>query len=257
METEQVLCPEDDSFLPDAAALDGVARSGADVVIVCSPNNPGTGILRDFSPLLDAVGRRVLLLDASYRGFLPEGDPGALPYPSLAGEAERNGAVLILLDSMTKFFCCPGVRLGFAVAEAELVARMDACRPSWSVGTAAESAGLALLEHEAEYRALLPELAQGVEAVAGHLEESGLFRRVLRGPSFVIAALRNGDAADMQARLLRREGVMIRACDNIPGMPEGWVRMQVRPERHMQRLYAGLKHLQGTLSPGLLHAAFA
>ena len=93
METEQVLCPEDDSFLPDAAALDGVARSGADVVIVCSPNNPGTGILRDFSPLLDAVGRRVLLLDASYRGFLPEGDPGALPYPSLAGEAERNGAV--------------------------------------------------------------------------------------------------------------------------------------------------------------------
>lgn len=257
METEQVLCPEDDSFLPDAAALDGVARSGADVVIVCSPNNPGTGILRDFSPLLDAVGRRVLLLDASYRGFLPEGDPGALPYPSLAGEAERNGAVLILLDSMTKFFCCPGVRLGFAVAEAELVARMDACRPSWSVGTAAESAGLALLEHEAEYRALLPELAQGVEAVAGHLEESGLFRRVLRGPSFVIAALRNGDAADMQARLLRREGVMIRACDNIPGMPEGWVRIQVRPERHMQRLYAGLKHLQGTLSSGLLHAAFA
>ena len=94
-------------------------------------------------------------------------------------------------------------------------------------------------------------------AVAGHLEESGLFRRVLRGPSFVIAALRNGDAADMQARLLRREGVMIRACDNIPGMPEGWVRIQVRPERHMQRLYAGLKHLQGTLSPGLLHAAFA
>lgn len=52
METEQVLCPEDDSFLPDAAALDGVARSGADVVIVCSPNNPGTGFSATFLPCL-------------------------------------------------------------------------------------------------------------------------------------------------------------------------------------------------------------
>ena len=47
---------------------------------------------------------------------------------------------------------------------------MDACRPSWSVGTAAESAGLALLEHEAEYRALLPELAALLEAAEGAMQ---------------------------------------------------------------------------------------
>lgn len=247
MALEGVSCPEENAFLPDAAALERVARSGADAVIACSPNNPGTGTIRDFSPLLKAVGRRVLLLDGSYRGFLPEDAALAHHYPELMQEAARNGGELVLLDSLTKLFCCPGVRLGFAVAGEAFIARMDMCRPSWAVSAAAEEAGLALLRHEAEYRALLPELARDVEAVASRLEESGLFRRVLRGPSFVAAAVKDGGAAKMQGRLLRREGVMIRVCDNIPGMPEGWVRIQARPEPHMQRLYAGLEHLRETL----------
>lgn len=241
---ESVSCPEENFFLPDAAALERVARSGADAVIVCSPNNPGTGAIRDFSPLLKAAGGRVLLLDSSYRGFLPEEAALVHHYPELAAEAARNGGELVLLDSLTKLFCCPGVRLGFAVAGEEFIARMDACRPSWSVSAAAEAAGLVLLRHEAEYRAMLPELARDVEDVAERLERSGLFRRVLRGLSFVAAAVKDGGAAKMQEYLLRREGVMVRVCDNVPGMPEGWVRIQARPERHMQRLYAGLEHLQ-------------
>ena len=67
-----------------------------------------------------------------------------------------------------------------------------------------------------------------------------MFRRVLRGTSFVAAAVKDGRAADMQERLLRLHGILIRVCDNVPGMPGGWVRIQARPESYMQRLYAAL-----------------
>lgn len=249
IEVECVPCPATHAFLPDGAALEAVRRSGADAVIACSPNNPGTGTIDDFSPLLEAVGRRALLLDVSYRGFLPEGALAAHRYPALAEQAARHGASLVLLDSLTKLFCCPGVRLGFAVAGEDFIVRMDACRPSWSVSAAAEAAALRLLEHEPEYRALLPGLARCVEAAAEELERTGLFLHVLRGPSFVTAELRGGDGAGMQESLLRRAGVVIRVCDNVPGMPQGWVRIQARPERDMQRLYAGLREREPAVCP--------
>lgn len=239
LEQEHVVCREENAFLPDDSALDSVARSRADLVIVCSPNNPGTGVLRDFTPLMNAVGKRTLLLDACYRSFLQEEDPGFPRYSRLM-EFACPGGEAILLDSLTKFFCCPGVRLGFAVTGKELAAGIESCRPSWSVGMAAEDAGLTLLEKESAYRELLPALAEDVENLARHLEKSGMFRRVLRGTSFVAAAVKDGRAADMQERLLRLHGILIRVCDNVPGMPGGWVRIQARPESYMQRLYAAL-----------------
>ena len=95
------------------------------------------------------------MLDACYRSFLQEEEPGFPRYSRLM-ELACPGGEVILLDSLTKFFCCPGVRLGFAVTGKELAAGIESCRPSWSVGMAAEDAGLTLLEKESAYRSFCP-----------------------------------------------------------------------------------------------------
>lgn len=237
-------------FAPDADALARAAASDADLIIACSPNNPGTAVVRDPAPLLAAVGRRTLLLDASYRDFLQEAAaPGQAPsvweghrYPRLAAVAAPYGARVVLVGSLTKFFCCPGVRLGYAAADAGTVARLAAARPAWSVSTLAERIGLTLLEHESIYRQALPGLRRDVEGLAALLKESGLFRRVLPGVSFATAALDDpADAVPLRAWLLDRHRVLVRVCDNIPGMPPGWVRVQARAETELAPLRAGLR----------------
>lgn len=248
--------PAAGGFAPDSDALAGVEASDADLLVVCSPNNPGTAVLRDPGPLFRAARGRVVLFDASYRDFLwEEGGAEASAweahrYPRLAEAAAAHACRLVLLGSLTKFFCCPGARLGFAVAGPDLVERLAACRPAWTVTVAAERIGAALLEDSAAYRAALPGLRRDVRELAALLEGSGLFRAVLPGVSFVTAALRRPERARaLQALLLERKRTLIRVCDNIPGMPPGFVRVQARPASALLPLREGLREFAAVARP--------
>jgi histidinol-phosphate/aromatic aminotransferase/cobyric acid decarboxylase-like protein len=86
-------------------------------------------------------------------------------YPLAAGRWTRgDDAALAIVGSLTKVFACPGLRLGYIVAEPELVARVANRQPSWSVGN------LAL--------AVLPELLATAE-LARWRDEIALLRRSL------------------------------------------------------------------------------
>lgn len=231
-------------FAPDAATLARIKASDADMLIVCSPNNPGAAILADPDALLRAARGRTLLLDASYKDFLWRDDD---PAPWAAHSAARlgppaaaHGVDLLLLGSLTKFYCCPGLRLGFVAAAPETIGRIAAARPPWLIPAGAEHAGIALLARRDDYRAALPALRRDVDSLAARLRQSGLFRAVYPGVSFVCAALNAPDEAPrLRDRLLNRN-ILIRLCDNIPGMPPGFVRIQARPESEMTRLYEAL-----------------
>jgi threonine-phosphate decarboxylase len=236
-------------FAPDAGTLRRIAATDADVVVACSPNNPGTAVLLDPEPLLKAAGGRTLLLDASYKDFLPGRGAADSPpfrethsFPFLSPLAAAARCRLILIGSLTKFYCCPGVRLGFLISGEDTVRRIAGAVPPWTVSTFAARAGMRLLAQRGEYAAALPALRRDVADLAAGLEQSGLFRVVLPGVSFVTAALREpGRAESIRTRLLTRRKVLIRVCDNIPGMPAGFVRIQARPPEHLVPLWEGLR----------------
>lgn len=223
-------------------------RDGVDLIVACSPSNPGTAVMIDPRPLLEAVGERVLLLDVSYRDFLPGKKEGAgvsregHGYPALLHAASGRGqGRVILVGSMTKFYCCPGFRLGFVVSDPDIIARTAAARPEWSVPALSEEVGEALLAETSVYREALPGLRADVDRLCRLLERSGRFRLVLPGVSFATAALRSpADAVPLREHLLVRHRILIRACDGIPGMPPGFVRIQARPGDALSPLARGL-----------------
>ncbi|MBI3745716.1 MAG: histidinol-phosphate aminotransferase family protein [Chloroflexi bacterium] len=117
----------------EGARLREAAR-GADVVWLCSPNNP-TGLaepdgaietlLVELEADAAAAGRRppVVVLDEAYAEFSGR---------SLVGLRSRYPR-LVVVRTASKAYALAGLRVGFAVARPEMIARMAPYRPPGSV----------------------------------------------------------------------------------------------------------------------------
>lgn len=104
---------------------------------LAAPNNP-TGLVPEGYPelpgrLARSFPRALVVVDEAFVDFVEGLDPrGCLD------EAARL-ANLVALRSMTKFWCAPGLRLGYAVAGGELPQRLRAALPTWPLNCVAEA----------------------------------------------------------------------------------------------------------------------
>ena len=80
--------------------------------------------------------------------------------------------------------------------------------------------------------------------MAEELAETGLFHEdlIFEGPSFLTLAVKEPlSALELKQHLLKWH-VLVRVCDNIPGMPQNYVRVQVRPEEQCEVLFNALRN---------------
>ncbi|MBC9250230.1 threonine-phosphate decarboxylase [Pseudomonas alcaligenes] len=110
-----------------------------DVLVVVNPNNP-SGRLLERRQLLDWHARLAerggwLVVDEAFMDCTPE--------HSLAADSHLPG--LIVLRSFGKFFGLAGIRLGFVLAESELLERLAEPLGPWAVSGPARAVASALL----------------------------------------------------------------------------------------------------------------
>jgi histidinol-phosphate aminotransferase len=122
--------------LDSAAVRAAAAETDAAVVWLCSPNNPTAlpepdgaiaALLAGLAADAEAAGRSapIVVLDEAYAEFVGSsliGLRGA--YPNL-----------IVVRTASKAYALAGLRVGFAVARPELIARMNPFRPPGSIST--------------------------------------------------------------------------------------------------------------------------
>ncbi|MCM2400574.1 aminotransferase [Rhizobium sp. S153] len=125
MDIERVLVPLDPAkgFVPDLDAVRAALAKGIKAIALVSPNNPTgaiypAGLLRKIFEACRQAGVW-LILDETYRDFLPEGDK---PHELLSIPGWEDN--LILLYSFSKSFCIPGHRLGAVTAGPKAVAEI-------------------------------------------------------------------------------------------------------------------------------------
>lgn len=242
IEHEVVTPPDSDEFALGQKELRVIWDSTADLAVLCTPNNPGAVTYQNIQEILSVMRIPRVLVDNTYREFLygwPEyAQNGYEVYRRCAGQ----GVSVFSMGSFTKFFACTGIRLGYLAGDPGELRHMAKFRPPWMVSSFAETMGLKFLENIDAYRAaLLPMQRQGQE-MAMHFRHGGAFDpdRVFVGPSFITAALAgNVPAAHAREKLLRH-GLIVRNCDSIPGMPQGYLRMQIRPAADSEKLIEAL-----------------
>lgn len=188
----------------------------ADVVIVVNPDNP-TG--RTFEPDVLAELARTL---AARGGLLVVDESFADVSQETALGSRVTPAGMVVLRSFGKFYGLPGLRLGFAAGDEEMITELAAELGPWPVSGPALFAGRAALADDAWGAEMRLQLAVDALRLDSVLQGAG-FNQV-RGCD-LFRLVRHPRAAEIH-RGLARAGVWTRAFDERPdqlrfGLPGG------------------------------------
>ena len=188
---------------------------GAGLVYLVNPCNP-TGTVIGEAALLDLIERLdgvPLVLDEAY---LSVSEAWALAERPLPGAVVR-------LRSLTKEQGTPGLRMGYAVGAAGIVAALRAQQPAWVLGAAAE-AGIAASVLD---RGWLPGLRSrwfaDRDRLVAAMEAQGWEVFVGSTPYVLVRCVDGGALRDA---LLSSCGVLVRDCASF-GL-SGWIRVSAR-----------------------------
>lgn len=155
-------------------------------------------------------------------------------YPLATGTwtAGRDGVVV---GSLTKTFACPGLRLGYVVADEGTVSALRTRQPEWPVSTLALAVAVDLVE-TADLPAWQRDIATARAELVAVLSDRGLPADAVDAPWVLVAAPGLRDR-------LAPEGVLVRDCTSF-GLP-GTVRIAVPDPDGLDRLCAALDRVIG------------
>lgn len=203
-----------------------------DLVIFASPNNP-TGAMvspADILALAADFPKATFLIDEAFLDFVENGE-------SIGGKVDN----ILTLNSMTKFFGVPGLRLGFGLFPVNIARKVQLNQPPWTLNSLAQAFGVECLRDELYHRTSRRTARELREELVDGLKQ---FRQLKVYPShanyLLIRLLDRTTAASLAARLLQH-GILIRCCDNYAGLDEHYFRIAVRTRQENEKLLLALQ----------------
>ncbi|MFD1851592.1 threonine-phosphate decarboxylase CobD [Oceanobacillus bengalensis] len=207
-----------------------------DVVFLCNPNNP-TGIHYPYSVIVklikECAQRNIfLIVDEAFYDFLED----YVPITPLVNKYEH----LIILRSMTKMFAIPGLRLGYMLANQQIIEKLTTYQPHWSVNTLALLAGQVCLQDGAFVQNTTGYIRFERERLFSFFRKEGF----AFSPSQVNFYLLRDPLEKNQLSLfefLLRKGIVPRHTYNFPGLEGKWLRFAIKSTEENNQLMEVLK----------------
>ncbi|WP_133623313.1 histidinol-phosphate transaminase [Erwinia sp. LJJL01] len=217
-----------------ADQLDGVK-----LVYVCSPNNPTGNLINpeDLRQLLEMTrGKALVVADEAYIEFCPQA--------SLAGWL-KDFPHLVILRTLSKAFALAGLRCGFTLASAEVIALLMKVIAPYPLSTpVADIAGQALSDQGiALMRQHVAELIATREQLIADLRSLDCVEQVYESDTNYILA--RFTASSQVFKTLWDQGIILRDQNKQPGLA-GCLRISIGTREECQRAVAALKSLPGS-----------
>jgi threonine-phosphate decarboxylase len=195
----------------------------AGALFLCNPNNP-TGIQYPTSTIISLIEECekqncFVILDEAFFDFLTE-------YNSFIPYINRFSN-LIIIRSMTKMFAIPGIRLGYIVAEPNIIARISQLQSNWSTNTIALLAGELCLQNESFIKKTQEYICNERQRIFDFFKQ----QEYVVSPSKVNFYLLRDPYLKDQFELfefLLHKGIIPRHTFNFPGLEGRWLRFAVR-----------------------------
>ncbi len=214
----------DRSFTCDVRAMAAAITPRTKLIYLANPNNPtGTMVGEAGLDWLVANVRSdvVIVLDEAYYEFL-EQPPDTLKYV-------RERPNIILLRTFSKIQGLAGLRIGYGLANVQLIELLQKTRQPFNTNSLAQAAALASLEDEAHAEHTRQIVRAGRAFLQTELGNRGI-EFVPSSANFILVKVGNGKA--IFQKLLRR-GMIIRAMDEYR-LPD-WIRVTVGTEEQNRR----------------------
>lgn len=200
-------------------------------IFIGNPNSPtGSYLTRDeIEAILDNADNSLLILDEAFIAFVAEG------WASVKLIQHDN---VIIIRSMTKDYSLAGLRLGYAIADAEIMANLRRVCPPWNVNAMAQKAGIAALDDTEYLKQCKQKTARAKQFLIGEFSRIGFTVVPSKANFFIIKV---GNAKQFRAALIRY-GIIVRDCTSF-GLPE-YVRVAPRTMPECRKLIATIRTLK-------------
>lgn len=221
----------------DLPAMLGAVTPRTRVMFVANPNNP-TGTLApraDVIRLVNEIPSHVLLvMDEAYLEFLKQ------PVDFLPLIRRGQAPNLLLMRTFSKIFGLAGLRLGYGIAQPELIAALEKVRQPFNINAIAQAGALAALEDNEHLGRTRANNQAGLEFFALAFRQLN-WEFVPSHANFVLLRVGDGKAV---FEALQKEGIITRSMGGY-GLPE-YIRISIGTAAENSRCLDALKRVMHT-----------
>lgn len=217
------------------------------ILFLCNPNNP-TGRLTPVEIIKKIMEEAkdkstLVLIDESFIEFVKNYERNSM----ISYVMEYNN--LIILRSMTKSFGLAGLRLGYLVANPNLITKINLNQIAWNVNGVAQIAGIEALndqDHlvrakkliEKEKIRILKAIREKMKGLVSYNSEA----------NFLLIKLKNKDSTWYKEELLKNYGILVRDCSSFRGMSNEFIRIAVRTPNENEFLLTALENMEANIN---------
>ena len=190
---------------------------------LCNPNNPtgnvvNTQLLRH---IIRQNPRYLYVIDQSYKDYTLS--------PMIQPKDVTNCYNVMLVHSLSKTYCIPGLRLGYVFASPIIIDRLRQIRQPWTVNAVAIEAGKYLLENDPK---MIPDLP-------AYIAEA-------KRPHYMLVNIDKSNTHDLKQWLIDHYGILIRDASNFRSLDNHCFRVTARtPEENDLLVEALRKYVSG------------
>ncbi len=200
---------------------------------LCNPNNP-TGEVTG-KAVIDALAGQngsVVVVDQAYEDYTTE--------PMLTDEEAVGMGNVLLLHSLTKRYCIPGLRIGYAVGAQPLIERMKSVRQPWAVNALALAAADGFLLGKKPF-AEAEKLCAEAQWLNKELNSIDGVEALPTKTNFMLCRLQGATAPQLKEWLVERHGILIRDASNFRGLDARHFRVAAQNRCDNEALITAIK----------------
>ena len=202
---------------------------------LCNPDNPTGNVL--LKPLIAQIIRKnpryLHVLDQSYADYTLQ--------PTIKPREMTDCYNLMIIHSLSKKYCIPGLRLGYVTASPIIINRLREIRQPWTVNTLAIEAGMYLVKNDPQ---ILPDmndyLAEAQRLRTELLAIEGLMV-MDTSTHYMLVNIDWATSLELKNWLVEQHGILIRDASNFYGLDDHCFRVAAQTPEENDALIRAIK----------------
>ncbi|RHJ90295.1 pyridoxal phosphate-dependent aminotransferase [Parabacteroides bouchesdurhonensis] len=223
------------TFFSTSDDLSELSLDGQDFCWICNPNNPDGKLIHrtELLTLIAANRQTTFIVDQAYVAFTTE--------DMLKPSDIHNHENLIIVQSISKAYNVPGLRIGYLVASPAIIKEINKYIIPWSINAIAIEASKYILIHPAQFTLPIRKWQRETAELIYQLSKLDGVEVIPTATTFFLLRLKKGTAAELKKYLLDNHGILIRDASNFRGLDETYIRLSTQKSDENQLLVNAMK----------------
>ena len=202
---------------------------------LCNPDNPtGNVMLKSLiTHIIRKHPRYLYVIDQSYADYTLQ--------PMLEMKEMLDCYNVMILQSLSKKYCVPGLRLGYLTASPIIIDRLRDIRQPWTVNTLAIEAGKWLIENDPKMLPDLKEYLDEAQRVKQELSEIEGLMVMDTQTHYMLANIDWATSLELKNWLIEKHGILIRDASNFHSLDDHCFRVAAQTPEENDALISAIK----------------